>query len=254
MRPPVVLVTACSTRTGSHPYHTVQFKYVDAVAQAAHCAPLILPALGAATDLDAVLAVAHGVMLTGSPSNVDPSFYGQELLNPSLPQDMARDATTLPLVRAVIERGIPLLAVCRGFQEVNVALGGTLHQAVQEVPGYMDHREDQAAPLDKQYGPAHPLELPAGGLLARIMEAPRITVNSLHGQGLDRLAPPLVPEAYAEDGLVEAFSCPTAKGFVLGVQWHPEWRVMENEDSRKLFAAFGDACRQYQQMVQLRVP
>lgn len=254
MRQPVVLVPACSTRTGSHPYHVVQFKYVDAVAQAAHCAPLILPALGSATDLETVLGVAHGVMLTGSPSNVDPSFYGQELHNPSLPQDRARDATTLPLIRAVIERGIPLLAVCRGFQEVNVALGGTLHQAVQEVPGYMDHREDPTAPLDEQYGPAHPLELPVGGLLARIMESPRITVNSLHGQGLDRLAPSLVPEAYAEDGLVEAFSCPTAKGFVLGVQWHPEWRVMENEESRKLFAAFGDACRQYQQMVHLRVP
>lgn len=254
MRQPVVLVTACSTRTGSHPYHTVQFKYVDAVAQAAHCAPLILPALGNATDLDAVLGAAHGVMLTGSPSNVDPSFYGQELRNPALPSDPARDATTLPLVRAVVERGIPLLAVCRGFQEVNVALGGTLHQAVQDVPGYMDHREDPAAPLDEQYGPAHQLELPAGGLLARIMEASRITVNSLHGQGLDRLAPSLVPEAYAEDGLVEAFSCPTAKGFVLGVQWHPEWRAMENADSRRLFAAFGDACRQYQQMMHLRVP
>lgn len=254
MRQPVVLVTACSTRTGSHPYHTVQFKYVDAVAQAARCAPLILPALGKATDLDAVLGAAHGVMLTGSPSNVDPSFYGQELRNPALPSDPARDATTLPLVRAVIERGIPLLAVCRGFQEVNVALGGTLHQAVQDVPGFMDHREDPAAPLDEQYGPAHPLELPAGGLLARIMEAPRITVNSLHGQGLDRLAPSLVPEAYAEDGLVEAFSCPTAKGFVLGVQWHPEWRATENADSRRLFAAFGDACRQYQQMMHLRVP
>jgi putative glutamine amidotransferase len=250
----IVLVTACSAKLGNHPYHTVQFKYVDAVAQGAGCAPLVLPALGSATDIDSVLAAAHGVMLTGSPSNVDPRHYGQTVHNPALPQDVARDATTLPLIRAVVDRGIPLLAVCRGFQEVNVALGGTLHQAVQEVPGYMDHREDPTAPLDEQYGPAHSLELPMGGLLAGIMEAPRITVNSLHGQGLDRLAPSLVPEAYAEDGLVEAFSCPTAKGFVLGVQWHPEWRVMENADSRKLFAAFGDACRQYQQMVHLRVP
>jgi putative glutamine amidotransferase len=254
MRQPIVILPACSAKLGSHPYHTVQFKYVDAVVQAARCAPLILPALGSATDLDAILAVAHGVMLTGSPSNVDPGYYGQTVHNPALPQDAARDATTLPLIRAAIERGIPLLAVCRGYQEVNVALGGTLHQAVQEVPGMMDHREDSAAALDEQYGPAHQLELATGGQLAAILQAGRITVNSLHGQGIARLAPSLVPEAFAQDGLVEAFSCPSAPGFVIGVQWHPEWRVMENEDSRKLFAAFGDACRQYRGMLPLREP
>lgn len=254
MRQPIVIVPACSTRLGNHPYHTVQFKYVDAVAQAARCAPLILPALGSATDLDAILDVAHGVMLTGSASNVDPGYYGQTVHNPALPQDAARDATTLPLIRAAIERGIPLLAVCRGYQEVNVALGGTLHQAVQEVPGLMDHREDPTAPLEDQYGPAHQLELAAGGKLAGILQATRITVNSLHGQGIARLAPPLAPEAFAQDGLVEAFSCPSAPAFLIGVQWHPEWRVMENEDSRKLFSAFGDACRHYQGMLPLREP
>lgn len=254
MRQPIVIVTACSARLGNHPYHTVQFKYVDAVAQGARCSPLILPALGAATDLDSVLGIAHGVMLTGSPSNVDPSHYGQAVHNPALPRDPARDATTLPLIKAAIERGIPLLAVCRGFQEVNVALGGTLHQAVQEVPGMMDHREDPAAPLDEQYGPAHALELAAGGKLAGIMQAGRITVNSLHGQGIAQLAPSLAAEAFAQDGLVEAFSCPSAPGFVLGVQWHPEWRAQENEDSRKLFNAFGDACRQYRSMLPLREP
>lgn len=254
MRQPIVIVPACSARLGNHPYHTVQFKYVDAVAHAAHCAPLILPALGSATDLDAILDAVHGVMLTGSPSNVDPSYYGQEVHHPALPRDPARDATTLPLVKAVIERGIPLLAVCRGFQEVNVALGGTLHQAVQEVSGYMDHREDPAAPLDDQYGPAHSLELAMGGRLASIMETGRITVNSLHGQGIARLAPSLVAEAFAQDGLVEAFSCPSAPGFLIGVQWHPEWRATENPDSRKLFAAFGEACRQYQEMLPLREP
>ncbi|HEU4850871.1 MAG TPA: gamma-glutamyl-gamma-aminobutyrate hydrolase family protein [Telluria sp.] len=254
MRQPIVLVPACSARLGSHPYHTVQFKYVDAVARAARCSPLILPALGDATDLDTVLGAAHGVMLTGSPSNVDPSHYGQPVHDASLPRDPARDATTLPLVKAAIERGIPLLALCRGFQEVNVALGGTLHQAVQEVPGFADHREDTAAPLDRQYGPAHQVELASGGLLAGIMQAGRITVNSLHGQGIARLAPMLVPEAVAPDGLVEAFSCPSAPGFVLGVQWHPEWKVMENADSLKLFAAFGEACRQYQNMLPLREP
>lgn len=254
MRQPIVLVSACSAKLGNHLHHTVQFKYVDAVAQAARCAPLILPALGAATDLDSVLGAVHGVMLTGSPSNVDPGHYGETLRDPALPQDHARDATTLPLVRTVIERGIPLLAVCRGFQEVNVALGGTLHQAVHDVAGLMDHRENPAAPLDDQYGPAHPVELRAGGVLAQVLQAPHITVNSLHGQGVAQLAPSLAAEAWSADGLVEAFSCPTAPGFVLGVQWHPEWRVLDNDDSCRLFAAFGAACRQYQQLLPLHVP
>lgn len=242
---PVVLVSACSRQLGSHLYHTVQFKYVDAVVHGSACAPLILPALGNATHLDTVLQAAHGILLTGSPSNVHPVHYGEEVLDPSLPQDEVRDATTLPLVRAAIERGIPLLAVCRGFQEVNVALGGRLHQAVQSVPGYMDHRENPDLPLEDQYGPAHPVELVEGGELARIMHASSITVNSLHGQGIAHLAPGLAPEAHAHDGLVEAFSCPSSKGFLIGVQWHPEWRVLDNDDSMRLFGAFGDACREY---------
>lgn len=254
MRQPVVLVSACSRQLGSHPYHTVQSKYVDAVVRGARCAPLILPALGENTDLDTVLDTAHGIFLTGSPSNVDPAWYGEDLRDASLPRDAQRDATTLPLARAALERGIPLLAVCRGFQEVNVALGGTLHQAVHDVPGYLDHREDTAAPLDEQYGPAHPVRLAPGGLLERIMESDRISVNSLHGQGVARLAPGLAPEATAEDGLVEAFSAPAAPGFLLGVQWHPEYRVTDNADSMKLFRAFGDACRQYEKWAVRRVP
>ena len=242
---PVVLVSACSRQLGSHLYHTVQFKYVDAVLRGSACAPLILPALGKDTDLNAVLHAAHGILLTGSPSNVHPVHYGEEVLDPSLPQDEVRDATTLPLVRAAIERGMPLLAVCRGFQEVNVALGGKLYQAVQAVPGYMDHREDPDAPLEDQYGPAHAVDLVEGGELARIMQAPSITVNSLHGQGIAHLAPGLAPEAHAHDGLVEAFSCPASKGFLIGVQWHPEWRVLDNASSVRLFGAFGDACREY---------
>ncbi|MGZ3183407.1 MAG: gamma-glutamyl-gamma-aminobutyrate hydrolase family protein [Telluria sp.] len=254
MRQPVVLVSACSRQIGSHPYHTVQFKYVDAVVQGARCAPLILPALGEATDFDTVLDAAHGILLTGSPSNVDPSHYGETVRDPALPRDAQRDATTLPLVRAALERGIPLLAVCRGFQEVNVALGGSLHQAVQDVPGLMDHREDPGAPLDEQYGPAHPIALTPGGVLAEVMQASSITVNSLHGQGIASLAPGLVAEARAADGLVEAFSYPGARGFLLGVQWHPEYRVTENADSMKLFRAFGDACRRYEQWAARRVP
>jgi putative glutamine amidotransferase len=245
MTRPIVLIPACARQSGSHISHTVQTKYADAVVYGAGCAPLILPALGDKTDWDTVLATADGIMLTGSPSNVHPSHFGQPVRNPSLPLDPARDATTLPLIRAALERGIALLAICRGAQEVNVALGGSLHQAVQEVDSYMDHREDMNAPLDVQYGPAHCVKITPGGCIASILgDKLEIMVNSLHGQGVDRLAPGLQVEAVADDGLVEAYRV-DAPGFALALQWHPEWRITENPDSMKLFAAFGEACRQY---------
>lgn len=250
MHRPIVLVPACTRAIGEHPYHTAQFKYVDAVVTGASCAPLLLPALGEHTDFDAVLAVCGGIMLTGSPSNLHPSHYDQQVHNPALPQDAARDATTLPLIRAAIARAIPLLAICRGFQEMNVALGGSLHQALSEVPGLREHREVKHLPLEQQYAPAHDVLVVPGGTLAGILGgATAIRVNSLHGQGIDRLADGLAVEARADDGLVEAFSVAGAPGFTLALQWHPEWRVADNPDAMKLFAAFGDACRSYRARV-----
>lgn len=248
MRHPIVLVPACVRQIGNHQNHTAQFKYVDAVVKGASCVPLILPALGDLTDLETVMKTCDGILLTGSPSNVHPSHYDQQVLDPSLPQDALRDATTLPLIRAAIKRGIPLLAVCRGFQEVNVALGGSLHQAVQEVEGMLDHREIKEAPLDVQYAPSHKISIRAGGKLSAILGGEtEILVNSLHGQGVRELAKGLVVEAQAPDGLVEAFSVQDARGFALGVQWHPEWQVTSNPNSMKLFRAFGEACRDYQE-------
>ncbi|CAN7590678.1 gamma-glutamyl-gamma-aminobutyrate hydrolase family protein [Pseudoduganella sp. LjRoot289] len=250
MRRPLVIVPACTRHIGSHPDHAVHSKYIDAVVQGARCMPLILPALGGQTDLEGVLAAADGIMLTGSASNVQAILYGQEVLNLELPQDHARDATTLPLIRAAIKRGIPLLAICRGFQEVNVALGGTLHQAVHEVPGMMDHRDNPQDTLEKQYGAAHRVRLAADGKLAAILDgAQEIMVNSLHGQGVDRLAPGLVAEATADDGLVEAYTVATAPAFTLAVQWHPEWQLDANQDSIRIFRAFGLACRTYQERI-----
>jgi putative glutamine amidotransferase len=249
MRQPIVLVSACSHQIGQHPYYAAQRKYVDAVVTGAACTPLIVPTLGADAGIDGLLEIADGIMLTGSPSNVHASLYGQEVRDPSLPQDRARDATTLPLIRAALQRGTPLLAICRGFQEINVALGGTLHQAVHEVPGMMDHREAKAETLERQYGPAHKVALVPGGLLARLLDgAGEIDVNSLHGQGVDRLAPGLAVEARAPDGLVEAFSV-TGAPFALAVQWHPEWRVSDNPVSMRLYRAFGDACRAHRDRI-----
>jgi putative glutamine amidotransferase len=250
MRQPIVIVPACTRHLGAHPDHAVHSKYIDAVALGARCMPLVLPALGAQTDFEGVLSIADGVMLTGSASNVHPGLYGQDVRDPMLPQDPARDATVLPLIRAALKRGIPLMAICRGFQEMNVALGGTLHQAVHLVPGMQDHRDRPQDPLERQYGPAHRVKLARGGKLAAMLGgAAEIMVNSLHGQGVDRLADGLVPEALADDGLVEAFTLAGAPGFTLAVQWHPEWRVTDNPDSMKMFKAFGLACRTYQERV-----
>ncbi|MGV8899674.1 MAG: gamma-glutamyl-gamma-aminobutyrate hydrolase family protein [Burkholderiaceae bacterium] len=246
-RCPLVIVPACTLQQGPHPYYVAQMKYVDAVLTGAACLPLILPALGDRIDWDALLSAVDGVMLTGSPSNVHPSHFGQTVHNPALPLDAARDATTLPLIRAALERGLPLFAICRGMQEVNVALGGTLHQALHENVGFNDHREDKNLPHEDQYGPIHAVTLTPGGLMAQVLDGvTRVLVNSLHGQGIDRLAPGLRVEAVAEDGLVEAYSVANASGFALAVQWHPEWHVTENPVSMKLYAAFGAACRQYQ--------
>lgn len=244
---PIVIVPACTRDFGEHPYHATQYKYVDAVVLGADCAPMILPSLGAALDLETVLDLCDGIMLTGSASNVHPSFYSEEVLDPSLPQDLARDETTLPLIRAAVARGVPIIAICRGFQEMNVALGGSLHQAVQTVEGKMDHRENPALGLDEQYGDAHKVQLAPGGMLERLLGVAEIPVNSLHGQGVNELASGLVVEASAEDGLVEAFSVRTAPGFTLALQWHPEWRITHNPYSMKMFGAFGQACREYQE-------
>jgi len=242
---PIVIVPACTRDFGEHPYHAAQHKYVDAIVLGADCAPLILPSLGASLDLETMFGIIDGIMLTGSASNVHPSYYSEEVLDPSLPQDRARDETTLPLIRAAVERGVPLMAICRGFQEMNVALGGSLHQAVQTVVGKFDHRENPELGMDEQYGDAHKVAIAPGGLLDSILGVREIPVNSLHGQGVNELANGLTVEATAEDGLVEAFSVASAPGFTLAVQWHPEWRITHNPYSMKMFGAFGQACREY---------
>lgn len=247
MHRPIVIVPACTKNMGGHSYHVAQMKYIDALLSAADCMPLILPACGSNADWDAVFASIDGVMLTGSPSNVHPSHFGQTLLDEESLQDGERDATTLPLIRAAVARGIPVLAICRGMQEVNVALGGSLFQAIHELHGMMDHRESKNLSLDQQYGLTHRVTLASGGRLLQILNGvPEIMVNSLHGQGVDRLAAGLVIEARADDGLIEACSGADISQFLLALQWHPEWQVRDNPDSMKIFSSFGLACRDYQ--------
>ena len=243
MRAPVVGIPADRRILGPHPFHCVGEKYLRAVVEGAGALPFLLPVLGEELDLESVLAHVDGLLFTGSPSNVEPQHYAGTPSAPGTLHDPHRDATTLPLLRLAIERDVPVLCICRGFQALNVALGGTLHQKLQEVPGLLDHREDPEQPLDVQYGLAHDLQLVPGGQFAQWAEGSlRLRVNSLHQQGIDRLAPTLRAEAHAPDGVVEAVSVP-GRRFVVGTQWHPEWRAMENPFSCALFGAFGEACR-----------
>jgi putative glutamine amidotransferase len=250
-RKPVVLIPACNRLLGQHGFHVAGRKYIDAV-RLAGCVALIVPA-AAPDDLDALLDLADGVLLTGSQSNVHPARFGEPIHDTTLPLDPARDAWTLPLVPRVLERGIPLFAICRGFQEANVALGGSLHQAVHQVPGLRDHRAAGGSAA-AQYGPSHDVVVQPGGVLARVLPEPSIRVNSVHGQGLNRLADGLRVEAVAPDGLVEAFSVGAASGFNLAVQWHPEWQAADNPDSMRLLQAFGGACEAYRALRQRRGP
>ncbi len=205
---------------------------------------MVVPSLADSMDVDTVLDWVDGILLTGSPSNVEPQHYDGEASKPGTLHDPHRDALTLPLARRALETGVPLLAVCRGFQELNVVLGGTLHQNVAEVEGYHDHRENPDDPLDVQYGPSHPVTLVEGGLLNRALGESTMMVNSLHSQGVRKLAAGVSVEAIADDGLVEAYRVDDVPGFALAVQWHPEWKATENEFSMKIFKAFGDACRE----------
>lgn len=227
---------------GAHPFLAVGEKYVRAVVDGAGCLPLLVPTLDPVLPLREVLAGLDGLLLTGAVSNIEPHHYSDESSYEGNLLDPRRDATNLPLIPLAIEMGVPVLAICRGFQEVNVAFGGSLYQKVHEQPGFMDHREDKDDPLDVQYGPAHDVALVAGGLLATLAGDTQAVVNSLHGQGVRRLGEGLVVEAQAPDGLIEAYRH-DGPAFMLAVQWHPEWKVRENPFYLAIFRAFGDACR-----------
>ena len=241
---PVIGVPADRREYGPHPFHMVGEKYLRALVQAADVLPLMMPVLANDVDIGELLARFDGVFLTGSYSDLEPHHYGGEPSAEGTLHDPCRDAVTLPLAKRALEEGVPLLAVCRGFQELNVVLGGTLHQKVHEVPGYHNHLENKDDPLDVQYGPSHPVGLPENGLLRELMGSDTAMVNSLHGQGIAKLADGVTVEAIADDGLVEAFRVDDVPGFALAVQWHPEWKATENEFSKVIFKAFGDACRE----------
>lgn len=248
LRLPIVGIVCDRKKIGDHAFHLVGEKYIDAVREGSGALPLLIPVLAPPLDPQAILAGVDGLLFTGSTSNVAPHRYGGPHPRRHTLLDEARDATSIPLMRAAEAAAVPMLCICRGFQELNVAFGGTLHQHLHEVKGFTDHRVgDSKESLEEQYGPVHDVRVAPGGLLAELLPeleaGATFPVNSLHGQGIDRLAPTLRVEAEAPDGAIEAVSMDDAPGFLFGVQWHPEWRQAENPISRAIFAAFGDALK-----------
>lgn len=225
------------------PFLVLGDKYARAVTTCAKAQPVLFP-LADASSIDSLLSLVDGVMLTGSPSNVHPDNYGKPLARPDILLDVARDSLTLSLVQACIAQAVPLLGICRGFQEINVALGGTLHQRLTDVPGMLDHYAGRDGSYEVQYAPSHMVRFAKGSVFAQWAGAEEATVNSVHNQGVDRLAQGLQALGHAPDGLVEAFAVQGAKTFAYAVQWHPEWKASDNPFSVALFQAFGEACHQ----------
>jgi putative glutamine amidotransferase len=235
----VIGIPACTKLVADYIQHATPARYGAALIAASDAVPVLLPPEGEVM-LD-VLDRVDGLLFNGSPSNVAPLRYGADFDATPNDHDPARDATTLPLINAALARGMPILCICRGLQELNVALGGTLFQEVHNISGRMDHRAGEGS-REELFRIKHEVSLT--GQLAEISGASTIQVNSLHGQGIDQLAPGLVVEALAPDGTIEAVRVEGQK-FGLAVQWHPEWEVTHFEDRKRLFAAFGNACTEY---------
>ncbi|MFD1199243.1 gamma-glutamyl-gamma-aminobutyrate hydrolase family protein [Brucella gallinifaecis] len=231
-------------------WHAAPEQYLSAAIDVAGVTPLLVPSFGSKMDIETILAGVNGLLVTGSKSNVNPELYGVEPNENFEPYDNARDATSLPLIRAAIEKGVPVLAICRGLQELNVALGGTLATEIQELEGRIDHRAPETASQEERFALQHSVKIAPDSCLAGILKSESVKVNSVHRQAIDKLAPQLEIEAVADDGTIEAVSVKNAagkntKGFVVGVQWHPEYWAQSDMPSRKIFEAFGEAVRIY---------
>ena len=242
---PLVGISCCSKQFGIFGMlnHAASDTYVRVTDQVVHAVPILIPANGDNADVETLVSRIDGLILTGSRSNVQPNLYGGPPHAKGTPEDPARDAVTLALIRAAIQRAVPILAICRGMQEFNVAMGGTLHQRLQDLPNRMDHSTPLQGSAAVRQGKAHSVRLTQGGWLHRLAGGLEIAVNSLHNQGIDKLAPGLVAEAVAPDGTIEAVRAVNCRGFACGVQWHPEYDFVEDSVSWRIFESFGDAVR-----------
>lgn len=254
MHQPLVAVSTDVREFANNVWHATPVQYLEAALTAAGTLPLLLPSFGERIDFDSLLGRIDGVIVTGSRSNVHPSLYGGDASEANGPYDPDRDATTLPLIRKAVERGVPLLAICRGIQEMNVALGGTLATEIHEIEGRHDHRAPESENQDERFAIRQPVTIKPGSCLAGVFGPGEIMVNSVHRQAVDRLGPALQVEAVAPDGTVEAVSVRGARAFAVGVQWHPEYWATSDGNSARLFRAFGDAVRAHAASRQAMAP
>ena len=248
---PLIFITASAMEATHrrHKVHATGERNVEAVMRLVDCVPMLLPPLGCSVDIADLVAHMDGLILTGGRANVEPHHYDAPPFPPDEPIDPGRDEVVLPLVRACIEQQVPVFGICRGIQEMNVALGGTLHYRIHQLPGKCDHRmpRHEDVTQDEIFRPNHPVRLTPGGLFESIAGCAEVTVNSLHGQGIDHLAEDLVPEALSPDGIIEGVRLKDDNTFAVGVQWHAEWKPEEHDLSRGLYEAFGAAARRRRQ-------
>ncbi|RWK40688.1 gamma-glutamyl-gamma-aminobutyrate hydrolase family protein [Mesorhizobium sp.] len=253
-RQPLVAVSTDFRQFDDACWHAVQQRYLEAAVAAAGVFPVLIPSLGDRLDFEELLAAVDGVMITGSASNVHPALYAGDASETNGPYDVARDATTLPLIRKAIDHGVPLLAICRGMQEMNVALGGSLAAEIHERPGSLDHRAPESGSWDEWFAIRQTVFIKPEGCLASVLAPKEIKVNSLHRQAVKLLSTRLQVEAVAEDGTIEAVSARDSGAFAIGVQWHPEYWVKSDEASARIFRAFGDKVRSHARAKTTRKP
>lgn len=242
-RPVIGIIGNAYVINDRYPTHSAGTMNSAAVAEVAGGLPLIIPTDPRFVAVEELLETFDGFLLTGGRPNVHPSEYGEEETPAHGAFDRARDAITLPLIRACVARGQPFLGICRGFQEVNVAMGGTLHPEIRELPGRMNHRMPPDAVLEEQFALRHKVTFTEGGVFHRLMGAQEVMTNTLHGQGIQRAGDRIVIDGHAPDFTPEAIYVADAPGFTLSVQWHPEWNAADDPVSRPLFQAFGQAAR-----------
>jgi putative glutamine amidotransferase len=249
-RKPLVGLPADTYEKDGFLFHSLGDKYARALAEVSDVIPVLIPSMGDALAVDSILDHVDGVLMTGAVSNVHPPEYGEDATADHEPYDHRRDAMTLKLIRATINRGIPLFCICRGFQELNVVLGGTLETELQRGEKRLDHRAPKSDDTDVRYAPRHSIAITKGGFLHHVLGKTETQVNTIHRQGIKRIASSLTVEAVAPDGVIEAVSVKGAKSFAFGTQWHPEYKAAQNPDSVKLFKAFGDAVRAHARRVE----
>src|SRR5215813_2016369 len=246
---PLICVSANSRqpddRRQRQPVYSTAERYVQSLLKMVDCIPVLMPPVGGAMDAVELVSRMDGFLLTGGLANVEPHHYNAPAFPPDEPVDPARDALVLPLVRACIAERVPVFGICRGVQEINVALGGSLHYRIHQLPGKNDHRMPRSEDVTQEeiYRLKHMVRLTPGGLFRSLVGRDEMMVNSLHGQGVDRVGKGLVVEAMSPDGVIEGLRYDDAMQFIVGVQWHAEWQPEEHTLSGALYAAFGAAAR-----------